>query len=65
MANGHKIALWPSLKTDLENAGAEWIDREAVVDGKLVSARKPDDIPALNRAVLEVFGNAQTNGPDA
>jgi len=59
MAKGRKIASWPSLKTDLRNAGAEWIDREAVIDGKLVSARKPEDIPAFNQAMLEVFGNSQ------
>jgi len=59
MANGRKIASWPSLTTDLKNAGAEWIDGEAVIDGKLVSARKPDDIPAFNRAMLEVFGDSQ------
>ncbi|MGH9716851.1 MAG: type 1 glutamine amidotransferase domain-containing protein [Candidatus Acidiferrales bacterium] len=55
-ARGRKIASWPSIKTDLRNAGAEWVDSEAVVDGNLVSARKPDDIPAFNRAMLERFG---------
>jgi len=64
-ANGRKIAAWPSLKTDLKNAGAEWIDKEAVVDGKLVSARKPDDIPAFNRAMIEVFGKAETKSQRA
>lgn len=54
-ANGRRIASWPSLKTDLRNAGAEWMDQEAVVDGNLVSARKPDDIPAFNRAMIELF----------
>lgn len=58
-ARGRKIASWPSLKTDLLNAGAEWMDKESVIDGNLVSARKPDDIPAFNRAVLEVFGHAR------
>jgi hypothetical protein len=58
-ARGRKIASWPSLKTDLHNAGAEWVDKEAVVDGNLVSARKPDDIPAFNRAMLEIFGRGQ------
>jgi protease I len=55
VASGRKIASWPSLKTDLKNAGAEWVDGEAVVDGNLVSARKPDDIPAFNRAMIQVF----------
>jgi protease I len=43
------------LKTDLRNAGAEWVDEEAVVDGNLVSSRKPDDIPAFNRAMIGLF----------
>ena len=58
-ARGRKIASWPSLKTDLRNAGAEWVDQEAVVDGNLVTARKPDDIPAFNRAMVDEFGRAQ------
>jgi protease I len=57
-AEGRRIAAWPSLQTDLENAGAEYVDEEAVVDGNLVTARKPDDIPAFNRAMIEVFGRA-------
>jgi protease I len=55
-ARGRQIAAWPSLKTDLQNAGAQWVDREAVIDGNLVSARKPDDIPAFNDAMIEIFG---------
>lgn len=55
-ARGRRIASWPSLKTDLRNAGAEWIDAEVVIDGDLVSSRKPDDIPAFNRGMIEVFG---------
>jgi hypothetical protein len=54
-AKGKKIASWPSLKTDLQNAGAEWLDQEVVVDGNLVSSRKPDDIPAFNREMLKLF----------
>ena len=55
VARGRKIASWPSLKTDIRNAGAEWVDKEAVTDGNLVTARKPDDIPAFNRAMIELF----------
>lgn len=55
-ARGRRIASWPSLKTDLRNAGAEWVDSEAVTDGNLVSARKPDDIPSFNQAMIELFG---------
>jgi protease I len=54
-ARGRRIAAWPSLKTDLRNAGAEWVDQEVVVDGNLVSSRKPDDIPAFNRAMVDRF----------
>ena len=54
-ASGRRIASWPSLKTDLRNAGAEWADEEVVVDGNLVSSRKPDDIPAFNREMIELF----------
>ncbi len=58
-ARGRKMASWPSLKTDLRNAGAEWIDQAVVLDGDLVSSRKPDDIPAFNRAMIEVFGRTR------
>jgi deglycase len=58
-AKGRRIASWPSVKTDLKNAGAEWVDNEVVVDGKLVSSRKPDDIPAFNREMLRVFESAR------
>jgi protease I len=55
-ARGHRMTSWPSLKTDLTNAGAQWVDEEVVVDGKLVTSRKPDDIPAFNREITRVFG---------
>ena len=58
-ARGRRIASWPSLKTDLRNAGAEWVDQEVVLDGNLVSSRKPDDIPAFNRAMVELFGQVR------
>ena len=57
---GRKMTSWPSLKTDLRNAGANWVDQEVVVDGTLVTSRKPDDIPAFNREVLAVFERAAT-----
>jgi protease I len=57
-ARGRRITSWPSLKTDLRNAGAEWIDQEVVVDGNLVTSRKPDDIPAFNRALIDLFSHA-------
>jgi protease I len=47
------VTSWPSLKTDLKNAGATWIDQEVVADGQFIFSRKPDDIPAFNRAIIE------------
>jgi protease I len=57
-ARGRTIASWPSLRTDLRNAGAEWVDREVVVAGNLVSSRKPDDIPAFNLQMIDLFSRA-------
>jgi protease I len=58
VARGHRMTSWPSLKTDLTNAGAQWVDEEVVVDGKLVTSRKPDDIPAFNREITRLFSEA-------
>ncbi len=55
VVRGRKVTSWPSLQTDLRNAGAEWQDNEVVVDGNLVTSRKPDDLPAFNKAALAVF----------
>ena len=52
------MTSWPSLTTDLRNAGAEWVDQEVVVDGNLVTSRQPDDIPAFNRGMIELFSRA-------
>lgn len=52
---GRKMTSWPSLKTDLRNAGATWVDEEVVVDNGLVTSRKPDDIPAFNQKMIEEF----------
>ena len=54
-ARGRRIASWPSLKTDLRNAGADWIDREVITDRWLVTSRKPDDLPAFNGAMIRLF----------
>jgi protease I len=56
-ARGRRMTSWPSLKTDLRNAGAEWVDQEAVVDGNLVTSRKPDDIPAFNQEMVALFAS--------
>jgi protease I len=52
---GRKLTSFPSIKTDLINAGAEWVDEECVVDNGLVTSRKPDDIPAFNRKLVEEY----------
>jgi protease I len=52
---GRKLTSWPSLKTDLTNAGAQWVDEQVVVDNGLVTSRKPDDIPAFNAKMIEEF----------
>ena len=54
-ARGRRMTSWPSLRTDLKNAGAEWVDQEVVVSDKLVTSRKPDDIPAFNREMIALF----------
>jgi protease I len=56
---GRTITSWPSLKTDLVNAGASWVDQEVVVDKGLVSSRKPADIPAFSRKLIEEIGEGQ------
>lgn len=67
VVKGRNITSWPSLRTDLINAGAKWTDKEVVVDQGLVSSRKPDDIPAFNRKMIEEFaeGAAARRGTGA
>ena len=60
--DGRTITSWPSLKTDIRNAGAEWVDRDVVTDHGLVTSRKPDDIPAFNRKMIEEFGEGVHEG---
>ncbi len=60
-ARGRHITSWPSLRTDLQNAGAHWVDQEVVVDGNLVTSRNPDDIPAFNREMIQLFSHARVN----
>ena len=52
VVRGRKLTSWPSLQADLKNAGATWVDQEVVVDGLLVTSRKPDDLPAFNREMI-------------
>jgi protease I len=57
-ARGLRMTSWPSLQTDIRNAGGEWVDEEVVVDANLVTSRKPDDLPAFNREIINLFGGA-------
>jgi protease I len=53
LAQARHMTSWPSLQADLRNAGAEWTDDEVVIDGRLITSRKPDDIPAFNNALMQ------------
>ena len=55
VVKGRRMTSWPSLETDLRNAGAEWVDEEVVVDGNLITSRNPDDLDAFNAAIVEEF----------
>jgi protease I len=55
VVRGRRIASWPSIKTDIRNAGGEWQDKEVVVEDGLVTSRKPDDIPAFSEKIIELF----------
>jgi protease I len=59
LVKGRKLTSWPTLQNDLRNAGAKWTDEKVVVDGKLVTSRKPDDIPAFNQALMEQFSQGK------
>jgi protease I len=58
------MTSWPSLQTDLRNAGADWVDREVATDNGLVTSRKPDDIPAFNKKMLEEFAEGEHHRPE-
>jgi protease I len=55
VVKGRQLTSWPSLKTDIQNAGGCWSDEEVIVDGNLVTSRKPDDLPAFNKKAIEQF----------
>ena len=59
VARGRKMTSYETIQADLKNAGVDWVDQEVVVDGNLVTSRKPDDIPAFNRAMVELFATAE------
>jgi protease I len=56
---GRRMTSWPSLQNDLRNAGADWVDQEVIVDNGLVTSRKPDDLPAFNRKMIEEFAEGK------
>jgi protease I len=65
VVKGRRMTSWPSLQTDLRNAGAEWVDEEVVVDGTLITSRKPDDLDAFSAAIVEEFARSDAEEEDA
>jgi protease I len=63
VARGRRMTSWPSVSTDLRNAGADWVDQEVVVDNGLVTSRKPADLPAFNRKMVEEFAEGRHRQP--
>lgn len=61
VVRGRTLTSWPSLQTDIRNADGNWVDREVVVDGNLVTSRKPEDIPAFNDAMIALFATSPTS----
>jgi protease I len=61
LVRGKKVTSWPTLQTDIRNAGGEWVDQEVVVTEGIVTSRKPDDIPAFSKKMIEEFAE----GPHA
>lgn len=55
IAKGYQLTSWPSIKQDLINAGANWVDKDVITDRTIVTSRKPDDIPAFNKAMIKLF----------
>jgi len=60
VVRGLKMTSWPSVQTDIRNAGGEWVDQECVVDRGVVTSRKPDDLPAFNAKAIEEFAEGVT-----
>jgi protease I len=65
VVRGRKVTSYPSVKRDLMNAGANWVDEQVVVDNGLVTSRKPDDIPAFNNKMIEEFAEGRHEGQSA
>ncbi len=58
VVKGRTMTSWPSVHTDLVNAGANWVDKEVVQDGNIITSRKPEDIPAFNKAIIASLAKA-------
>jgi protease I len=65
VVRGRRMTSWPSLQTDLRNAGATWVDEEVVVDGNLITSRNPDDLEAFGAALVEEFAEFDDEAVDA
>jgi protease I len=65
VVKGRRVTSWPSLQTDIRNAGGDWVDEQVVVDQGLVTSRKPDDIPAFNAKMVEEFAEGRHEGQRA
>ena len=59
IARGRTLTSWPTLRTDIRNAGGNWVDKDVVVDAGIVTSRKPDDIPAFNKKMIEEFAEGR------
>ena len=64
VVKGRRMTSWPSLQTDLRNAGADWVDEEVVVDGNLITSRKPDDLDAFGAAIVEEFARSEADADE-
>ena len=65
VVRGKQLTSWPSLQTDIRNAGGDWVDKEVVVDGNLITSRKPGDLPAFNSALLEAINHSVSSAAAA
>jgi protease I len=59
LVRGRRLTSWPSVKTDVRNAGGQWVDEAVVIDGQLATSRGPDDLPAFTKALVEHFATAR------
>jgi protease I len=64
VVRGRTLTSWPTLQTDIRNAGGNWVDKEVVVDDGIVTSRKPDDIPAFNKKMIEEFAEGKHEARD-